>query len=83
MYYFHQCIFQTSMTANLHPVKMVGHVWMESTNSAVDVKLDSLGHIVKQVSGQWHCEPLVAFAMCALTKPKMLSDIDLDVTIGY
>ena len=38
------------MTVNLHHVKMEGHVWMESTHSHVDVELDLLVHIVKQVS---------------------------------
>ena len=41
------------MTANQTPVAMVGHVWMESTHSLVDVERDSLDHIARLVSVQF------------------------------
>ena len=37
------------MTVNQTPVKMVEHVWMESTRSPVDVNLGSLAKTVSKV----------------------------------
>ena len=38
------------MTASLIPVRMEGHVWMESTHTPVDVNLDLPGTTAKQVN---------------------------------
>ena len=37
------------MIVKTHTVKMVGHVWMESTRTPVDAKLDLQEDIARQV----------------------------------